>query len=188
MSNGFDNIFNNFQSSSTSSFDFGDLLKSFTEKRDGQNTSNKNESGDFDDYDWKNAYESILNDFNSYRKRTESIKASEKKNLKKELLLGFLDVVDYLILTYSAKKKLNTYTEEDEMVLKKFMSFLKMNNVEPMKDMSGQPFDHNLHDAIMVDSSGMFDDDVITITLSQGYMIDGEVLRHAKVCISKCSD
>lgn len=169
--------------SSSSGFDFGDLLNSIakdSKPNDDESSSEQNQS-----YDWKSAYETILNDFNSYKKRTELAKSAEKKNLTKEIIKGFLEIIDYILFTYKAKNTLGTYTKEDEMVLQKMLTFLNQYNVKPMRGLEGKPFDHNFHEAIMVDSSGMFEDGCITMVISQGYMIGDEVLRHAKVCVSK---
>ena len=169
--------------SSSSVFDFGDLLNSIakdSKPNDDESSSEQNQS-----YDWKSAYETILNDFNSYKKRTELAKSAEKKNLTKEIIKGFLEIIDYILFTYKAKNTLGTYTKEDEMVLQKMFTFLNQYNVKPMRGLEGKPFDHNFHEAIMVDSSGMFEDGCITMVISQGYMIGDEVLRHAKVCVSK---
>lgn len=169
--------------SSSSGFDFGDILNSISKcsKQYDDKFSNKNHQS----YDWKSAYETILNDFNSYKKRTELAKSAEKKNLTKEIIKGFLEIIDYILFTYKAKNTIGTYTREDEMVLQKMFTFLNQYNVKPMTGLEGKPFDHNFHEAIMVDSSGMFEDGCITRVFSQGYMIGDEVLRHAKVCVSK---
>ena len=139
----------------------------------------------YDEYDWKSAYETISKDFSSYKKRMELAKSNERKNLTKEIIRGFLDVVDYIIFTYKAKNANGNCTKEDDMVLGKMFQFLEQYDVRPMKGIEGKPFDHNFHDAILVDSSGTFEDDIVTVVISQGYMMGDEVLRHAKVCVSK---
>jgi len=170
-------------SSSSSGFDFGDLLNSIakgSKTNDDESSSDHNQS-----YDWKSAYETILNDFNSYKKRTELAKSTEKKNLTKEIIRGFLEIIDYILFTYKAKNVSGTYTKEDEMVLQKMLVFLNQYDVKPMRGIEGKPFDHNFHEAIMVDKSGMFEEGIVTLVLSHGYMIGDEVLRHAKVCVAE---
>ena len=175
----------NFSSSKSSSsgFDFGDLLNSIAKgsKPNNDEFSKQNNQS----YDWKSAYETILNDFNSYKKRTELAKSTEKKNLTKEIIKGFLEIIDYILFTYKAKNTLGTYTKEDEMVLQKMLVFLNQYGVKPMRGLEGKPFDHNFHEAIMLDKSGMFEEGTVTLVFSHGYMIGDEVLRHAKVCVAK---
>lgn len=168
-----------FSSSTTTAFDFGDILNSFV--------SNKKESTQesTQEYDWKKAYLSLKDDFDSYRKRIENTRQSEKKNLTKEIVKGFLEVVEYTLFTYNAKNKMGTYSKEDEMILNKLSNFLKTYDVYPMKDPTGHPFDHNFHEAVLSDESGMFKPGTVTMVLSHGYMFGDEVLKHARVVVAK---
>ena len=59
----------------------------------------------------------MKDDFDSYRKRMDIAKSTEKKNLTKEIINGFLDVVEFALFTYNAKNKMGTYTKEDKMIL-----------------------------------------------------------------------
>jgi molecular chaperone GrpE len=172
---------NPFYSANSSAFDFGDLWSMFSsvEKR------NVNESNaPSDEYDWKNAYLILKDDFDSYRKRVENARKAEKSNLTKEIIRGFLDVVEFALFTYNAKNKIGTYTKEDEMILNKLSDFLKVYDVHPMKDPVGQTFDHRFHEAVLSDTSEMFESGTVTMVLSHGYMIGDEVLRYAKVAVA----
>lgn len=156
-----------------SEFDFGEFLNG--------GTSSVTASG----YDWKRAYLSMKDDFDSYRKRMDIAKSTEKKNLTKEIIRGLLDVVEFALFTYNAKNKMGTYTKEDEMILDKLSAFLKTYDVHPMKDPVGLQFDHNFHEAVMTDESGMFESGTVSLCLSHGYMFGDEVLRYAKVVVAK---
>lgn len=168
-----------------STYDFYQILNSIASAK-GSDTMTPSDAQDT--YDWKNAYDEILSDFNSYRKRNEISRLTEKKNLTKEIIRGFLEIMDFVLYTYKAKNQMGTLTEEDEMVLNKLYSFLKQFDVKPMKNVDGYPFDPNFHEAILVDRSGMFEDGMVTMVINQGYMIGDEVLRHAKVCVSASPD
>ena len=172
---------NLFSSTNTSAFDFGDLLSKFS----SGNKKNVNENNvPSDEYDWKNAYLILKDDFDSYKKRMENTRQMEKSNLTKEIIKGFLDVVEYALFTYKAKNKMGTYTKEDEMILNKLSDFLKAYDVHPMKDPVGQTFDHRLHEAVISDTSEMFESGTVTMVISHGYMIGDEVLRYAKVAVA----
>lgn len=181
------NLFGNCTSHNKDDFDFGEILNLFTKTQSAVPPSNGN-GVDREIYDWKKAYEETLTDFNSYRKRNEISRSAEKRNLIKELILGFLDIIDYIIYAFKAKDKMGTYSNEDKMILNRMFSFLDKYDVHPMKNVDGHSFDHNFHDAILVDSSGMFEDGTVTMVINQGYMIGDEVLRHAKVCVAKSAD
>lgn len=170
------NMFSSFANSSD--IDFGKILSEFASS---PSPSNEIKS----EIDWKEAYLTIKDDFDSFRKRTESARAAEKKNMTREIINGFLEVVEYALFTYSAKNKMGTYTKEDEMILDKLSEFLKKYDVHPMKDPVGTEFDHNYHEAVLSDESGMFKSGTVTLVLSHGYMIGDEVLRYAKVVVAK---
>lgn len=173
---------NLFSSANTSAFDFGDLWSKFAS---GERKKNVNENNvPSGEYDWKNAYLTLKDDFDSYRKRVENARQTEKRNLTKEIIKGFLDVVEYALFTYKAKNKMGTYTKEDEMILNKLSDFLKAYDVHPMKDPVGQTFDHRLHEAVYSDTSEMFESGTVTMVISHGYMIGDEVLRYAKVAVA----
>ena len=174
-----DNInFNSIFSNPNATFDFGSLLSEFA-----ANSGLHGQEED-DDHDWKSAYLSLKDDFDSYRKRIENARNIEKFNLTKEIVKGFLDVVEYLIFIYKAKNEMGTYTKEDEMVLNKITEMLKKYDVHPMLDPVGKPFDHKYHEAVMSDKSGMFESGTVTLLLEHGYMIGDEVLKYAKVVVA----
>jgi molecular chaperone GrpE len=168
------NIF--FSSSDAPNFDFADFLSNYTKTVKEQTSE--------DSYNWKDAYLKMKDDFDSYRKRVENARSVEKKNLTKEIVRGFLDVVEYALFTYKAKNKMGTYTKEDEMILDKLSDFLKAYDVHPMKDPTGHQFDYNFHEAVISDNSGMFEAGTVTMVIAHGYMIGDEVLRHAKVAVA----
>ena len=169
-----------FSSTNPTGFDFADLLSKHVAQSSFQSTAK-----DSDDYDWKEAYLSLKEDFDSYRKRTENARRMEKTNLTREIIKGFLGVIDYILFTYKAKNSMGTYTKEDEMVLNKLTDLLKSYNVYPMKDPVGQMFDHRWHEAVIADHSDMFESGTITMVIAHGYMIGDEVLRHAKVAVAR---
>lgn len=179
-------LFGNYKScnNNNDNFDFGEFLNSFTKAQSTVPPSNEDNKDDGEIYDWKKAYEEVLSDFNAYRKRTEISRSVEKKNLTKEIIRGFIDIIDYILYTFNAKNHLGTYSKEDEMILNRLFSFLKKYDVHPMENVDGHPFDHNFHEAILVDRSGMFESGIVTMVINQGYMIGDEVLRHARVCVS----
>ena len=172
---------------SSSSFDFSELLSKYCNEQgamyDYKPSSCRTE--DEHEYDWKDAYLTIKDEFDSYRKRSESTKAAEKSNLTKEIIKGFLDVVDFALYTYKAKNQMGTYTKEDEMILDKLSTFLDKYDVHPMSDPTGKPFDHNLQEAVMMSKhvEGGHAPGSVSMVVSHGYMIGEEVLRYAKVAV-----
>jgi molecular chaperone GrpE len=48
----------------------------------------------------------------------------------------------------------------------------------------GEPFDPNLHEAVLREPSEEHPEDVVIAELQRGYHLDGRVLRHALVKVS----
>ena len=168
------NIFND--TGYTGNFDFAELLSKYA------NMDKKPSHEDV--YDWKKAYLDCKSDFDAYRKRTENARNMEKANLTREIINGFLDVVEHILFTFKAKNSIGSYSKEDELILNKLSSFLKGYNVYPMKDPVGSMFDEKYHEAVINDDSGLFKSGTITGLISHGFMIGDEVLRYAKVAVA----
>ena len=146
------------------------------------------EEDDGEGLDWKSSYEEMKADFESYRKRVESSRESEQRALAGKLISGFLDIIDYVLYTYHAKDMSGTYTEEDGMILKKLISFLRNYGVTPMDDQRGKPFDPGIHEAVMQYASEDIMPGCVSRVFSNGYFMDKDgskcVLRYAKVAVA----
>ena len=68
-------------------------------------------------------------------------------------------------------------------LMKNFEKTLKELGLAKIQSNIGDPFNPDLHDAVMVEGDG--DDEIIAETLRTGYYYDGEVLRPAMVKVSK---
>ena len=169
------------------SFGFAKILSEYGRK-DGSGSkddvADADVDGDDDGQDWKSRYSTLLTEFADYRRRVEESKKSDAKNTFISLVSDFLDVADYVSTYCSNKSKHGLAGQEDLMLLEKVHSFLGKHGIEEMPDQSGKPFDHNVHDAILVDHSGMFEKDTVTMTLFNGYTLDGKVIRHPRVCVA----
>ncbi len=68
-------------------------------------------------------------------------------------------------------------------LMKNFEKTLKDLGLSKISSVPGDPFNPDLHDAVMVEGDG--DNEVIAETLRTGYYYEGEVLRPAMVKVSK---
>ena len=68
-------------------------------------------------------------------------------------------------------------------LMKNFEKTMKDLGLTKIESVTGDPFNPDLHDAVMVEGDG--DDEVIADTLRTGYYYEGEVLRPAMVKVSK---
>jgi molecular chaperone GrpE len=71
------------------------------------------------------------------------------------------------------------------MVVREFSRFLKSEGAEPLKTV-GERFDPNLHEAIeQVETEKESENNVILEELQKGYLLNGRLLRPAKVKVAK---
>jgi molecular chaperone GrpE len=123
------------------------------------------------------------------KKRHEREMQSQIKYGNEKVLKGLLDVVDNLERTLMAiendqdDKIKNVFVGVD-MVKKQFLEVLKGNGLEQIEAL-GKTFDPNFHEAMAQQPvEGKEDEEVIQV-YQQGYMLNGRLLRAAKVVIVK---
>ena len=56
-----------------------------------------------------------------------------------------------------------------------------LSTVEPV----GQPFDPNLHEAVMQEESAEYPEGTVVRVLERGYVLQDRIIRHAKVSVAK---
>ncbi len=125
-------------------------------------------------------------EFDNYKKRVAR-QYEDMVRLASESMLGeLLEVID------NFERALN-HTEEDtdfdafregtKLIFSQMMNLLKKYDVTPIEAI-GQPFDPNLHEAMMQIESDEFDDGVVAIEVAKGYRQGQRVIRHSKVGVS----
>ncbi|MDP1709389.1 MAG: nucleotide exchange factor GrpE [Candidatus Komeilibacteria bacterium] len=102
------------------------------------------------------------------------------------LALGLLPIIDHYEL---AVKHIPEGKSKDEWVqgfihIKKlFDGFLENNSIKKIKTV-GEQFDPNWHEAVSVQESDKKEDEIID-EVQAGYLLNNQVLRHAKVVVAK---
>ena len=89
-------------------------------------------------------------DFDNYRKRTLRERTAWQRDAREEVLRDCLPVLDHYELglkTAATAELPPAVLEGFQMVYNQFLALLKRHQVEPIKA-EGQPFDHNLHEAM----------------------------------------
>jgi molecular chaperone GrpE len=104
----------------------------------------------------------------------------------KRLITELLSTVDDLERTLSFVKpeEHTKITEGVELVHKNFLKILEKHNVQAIESV-GQPFDHNLHDALMEEQREDVEPGTIITEVQKGYRMNDAVLRHSKVVVAK---
>ena len=127
-------------------------------------------------------------DFENYRKRVDAEKSQAKAAGAQQAIRKLLPVIDTIErATANVPKKLQNDTWASGVVAmsKKLDGLMAEFKLEPiMVELGTTEFDPDLHEAVSMDDEGG-DKEVISEELQRGYKLDGHVLRHAMVRVSR---
>lgn len=112
-------------------------------------------------------------DYQNLVRRTQDERSKQVKLASLNLVESLLEPLDHLRL---ATEHIND--QGLTMVVKQLWEVLDSQGVQPL-DVIGKKFDENLME--VVDKEG--DGDTVKKIISQGYTLNGEVIRHAKVVV-----
>ena len=136
---------------------------------------------------FKNQYMRIAADFENFRKRTQRDKEELEEKAKRATLTELLPVVDNFERARSQIKPQNdgewTIHKSYQSVYKQLADSLKRVGVSPMRS-EGQPFDPNIHEAVLREATDEFPEGTVIEQLQRGYFLGERVLRHALVKVA----
>jgi molecular chaperone GrpE len=120
------------------------------------------------------------------RKRTERERVQWIQSANADLLKAILPIGDDLerSLQTSAESDSAAFRSGVEMIAQKLNALLKSRGVTLMES-GGLPFDVNQHDALLHAEREGVPPGVVLEEYEKGYLLNGQVLRHAKVVVSK---
>jgi molecular chaperone GrpE len=134
-----------------------------------------------------NQYMRIAADFENYRKRTAKEKDDLDAQVKRNTITELLPVVDNFERARAHLKPQNdgemAIHKSYQSVYKQLVDCLKRLGVSPMRP-EGQPFDPNLHEAVMREPTDEYPEGTVLEELVRGYFIGDRVLRHAMVKVA----
>ena len=126
-------------------------------------------------------------ELDNFRKRKEREVSDLRKYANQTLLRELLGVVDNLERALAASQENGEpegLMEGVNMTLKELLKIFDQFNVKPIESLQ-QPFDPNLHEAVMQEPSDAFPDNTVLKELQKGYMLRDRLLRPAMVVVSK---
>ena len=127
-------------------------------------------------------YQRTFAEFDNYRKRTEREMADYRKFATSGLVKELLDISDDLERALStAKDHEDPFTVGVKAVRGNLIKILESQGVTEVPTDKG--FDPNMHEALMVMEGE--EDNKIAQVYQKGYMMNGRVLRFAKVVVTK---
>ena len=125
-----------------------------------------------------------LAEFENFRKRTNSEKMGMYNNGVRDTVEKMLPILDNFerAVNMSEDKESSTY-KGVEMILKQFTEVLKSIGVEEIPA-EGEPFDPNVHAAVMHIDDESCDDNVIVEVFQKGYRHGDKVIRPSMVKVA----
>ncbi|MFQ4146984.1 nucleotide exchange factor GrpE [Chlorogloeopsis sp. ULAP02] len=134
-----------------------------------------------------NQYMRIAADFENYRKRMVKEKEDLEAQVKRNTITELLPVVDNFERARSQIKPQNDgemgIHKSYQGVYKLLVDCLKRLGVSPMRP-EGQPFDPNLHEAVMREPTDEHPEGTVLEELIRGYYLGDRVLRHSMVKVA----
>jgi molecular chaperone GrpE len=139
-------------------------------------------------------------DYQNFERRVAEEKETLKKTASKHLLEKLYPIFDNLYRASQhapeiALEDLTKLTDEDLRKIFNYFEGLKMIEKQMETTLSeagltrvatrGMQFDHNLHEAISYEPNSEFPEDCIIDEIEAGWMVNGEVVKPAKVRVSK---
>jgi molecular chaperone GrpE len=129
-------------------------------------------------------YAALNNDFNNYRRRNAEIEVTSKDNAAVELALKIIPVYENLRIAAQ-----NIAGEKDKegvlMIYRQFTDVLEALGISRI-DSEGQPFDPQLHCALMAEDTG--DENLkgrIKQVFADGYRYKDKVIKQSQVVVYK---
>ena len=120
-------------------------------------------------------------EFANYRRRTESIRQEAFDDGRRDAIDKLLPVIDNLERALSAAGEEESGLKAGvEMVLRQTKETFAKMSVEEI-DPLGQPFDAELHNAVMQGTAEEGEPGTVCLVLQKGYKLGSRVIRHAMV-------
>jgi molecular chaperone GrpE len=136
--------------------------------------------------EFRNLLQRTRADFENYQKRTQRDLAQERRYWHAGLALDILPILDNFERAVAAAKQAGEtgpLVQGVAMIQSQVLDVLKRHGITRI-EAQGQPFDPNLHQAVMQQPSAEQPPDTVLQVLEQGFMIHDRVLRPARVVVS----
>ena len=125
-------------------------------------------------------------DFDNFRKRTQKEKTELIKYASERLVSELLPVLDNFERATSSAQcnaDFTAFSQGVEMILRQLQTALGKEGLKAMEAV-GQPFDPNLHDAVLRVESDEHPENTVVEELQKGYFLNEKVLRPCMVKVS----
>ncbi len=134
----------------------------------------------------KNRLLRVQADYDNFKRRTKDEKEQERKYRSQKLVEDLLPVMDNFeraLETEEINDSEQSLKQGMDMVYKQLKEALEKEGVEVIEALN-QPFDPNVHQAVMQVDSDELESNTVAEVLQKGYTLNGRVVRPAMVKVS----
>lgn len=128
-------------------------------------------------------------DLQNFRRRGEEERLRIIRDANERLIKELLPVLDDFDLALDAARKTESYEQligGVEAIIRKFQDTMGKQGVKPIPAV-GEPFDAEVHEAVMLDEESEEPDETVTAELRKGYTLHERVIRPSLVKVAKKS-
>ncbi len=132
-------------------------------------------------------YLRAMADLQNFRRRGEEERLRIIRDANERLIKEMLPVLDDFDLALDAARKTESYEQligGVSAILRKFADTLGKQGVQPIPAI-GEPFNAEVHEAVMLDEESEEPDETVTSELRKGYTLHDRVIRPALVKVAK---
>lgn len=125
-------------------------------------------------------------DYQNFKRRAEDERDNLRSHIAADLLTNLLPVVDNFERALNAAAQTQDYDKligGVNAVYRQLQDFLAKEGVEPIAALN-QPFDPNIHNAVLRDEGSDQPDNTVVEELQKGYVLRGRVLRPTMVKVA----
>jgi molecular chaperone GrpE len=128
-----------------------------------------------------------LADWENYKKRIAREREELMAFANQKLILNLLPVLDNLdrALATQATAGDEKLRQGVELTARSFRDLLAKEGVTEIEAAPGQPFDPNIHEAVMTVENPEYGDDQIVMEFQKGYKLGDRVIRPSRVQVNK---
>jgi len=138
--------------------------------------------------DYKDRYLRLLAETENVRRRTQEQAAISVQRANEQLLEKLLPVVDGFGRALAAAREggnVESLVQGLELLDKQLRTFLEGVGVEEIPCEAGDPFDPDLHEAVMrVEASEELPEGHVATVFERGYRLNGRPIRHVRVAVA----
>ena len=168
----------------------GDKKRSFFSKKSKESKTEKKLLDQIDAQkkeidEIRDRYLRVSADFDNFRKRTAKENETRYLDIKADVLKDFLPVIDNFerARVHEEDGASAKYSEGYGLIYTMLIDILEKNGVEEI-DAQGQPFDPNLHNAVMHVDDESLGEGVVAEVFQKGYRMGDRVLRYSMVKVA----